>query len=133
MPGILASFTRLSAALVDARDLPADLTQAYLARSQTALGEQLDALLLRFEAAVATGQDADSVIRDVLLKDASLGPAARLILIMWYTGGIQRGPDWDLTSPDHFYRALVWDVVGAHPPTLSNGYFGHWKYPPEQA
>ena len=27
---------------------------------------------------------------------------------------------------------LVWDAIGAHPPTLSNGYYGHWKYPPEQ-
>ncbi len=29
------------------------------------------------------------------------------------------------------FAALLRDGIGAHPPTLSNGYFGHWKYPAE--
>jgi hypothetical protein len=36
-----------------------------------------------------------------------------------------------MASADQYYRALVWEAIGAHPPTLSNGYYGHWKYPPE--
>ena len=36
-------------------------------------------------------------------------------------------------NPDQedYFDALMWSVIGAHPPGLSDGYYGHWRYPPD--
>jgi hypothetical protein len=34
-------------------------------------------------------------------------------------------------SPATYFGALLWPVIGAHPPGLSGGYFGHWRYLPD--
>jgi hypothetical protein len=129
----LASFVRLSAALVGEETLPDDLAAIYFAQAKADLKDKLGALLTRFDELSHGGKDSATVIRDHILPDPDLGAAARVILALWYTGGIQNAAgDWEVVSADRFYRALVWDAIGAHPPTLSNGYYGHWKYPPEQ-
>jgi hypothetical protein len=129
----LASFDQLSAVLVGEETLPDDLAAIYFAQAKSTLKDKLSALLTRFDELLHGGKDPVTVIRDHILPDAELGATARVILALWYTGGIQNAAgDWEVVSADRFYRALVWDAIGAHPPTLSNGYYGHWKYPPEQ-
>ncbi len=129
----LASFVRLSTVLVGEENLPDDLAAIYLAQAKSTLKDKLGALLTRFDELLHGGKDAVTVIRDHILPDADFGATARVILVLWYTGGIQNAAgDWEVVSADRYYRALVWDAIGAHPPTLSNGYYGHWKYPPEQ-
>ena len=59
------------------------------------------------------------------LADSKLPDGTPVVL------GQNAAGDWEMVSADQYYRALVWDAIGAHPPTLSNGYYGHWKYPPE--
>jgi hypothetical protein len=34
-------------------------------------------------------------------------------------------------SPEQYFRGMMWSVIRAHPPALSGGYFGYWRYPPE--
>jgi Membrane bound FAD containing D-sorbitol dehydrogenase len=128
----LEDFFQLSCALT-AQALDIGLAEAYLARMRAAPGQQLDKLLDHFRARVKAGIDPVKVIKDTILPDATLGLVAKTILLLWYIGGIQAQPggDWEMISADQYYRALVWEAIGAHPPTLSNGYFGHWKYPPE--
>ena len=129
----LASFVRLSTALVGEEHLPDDLAAIYFAQAKSTLKDQLGALLTRFDELLHGGKDPVTVVRDHILPDADVGATARVILALWYTGGIQNAAgDWEVVSADRYYRALVWDAIGAHPPTLSNGYYGHWKYPPEQ-
>ena len=48
----------------------------------------------------------DDLAAGPIVPDARWGPSAKLILSLWF--------------------------IGAHPPTLSNGYYGHWKYPAER-
>ncbi len=133
MKAALASFVRLSTVLVGEENLPDDLAGIYLAQAKSTLKDKLGALLTRFDELLHGGKDAVTVIRDHILPDADFGATARVILVLWYTGGIQNAAgDWEVVSADRYYRALVWDAIGAHPPTLSNGYYGHWKYPPEQ-
>jgi hypothetical protein len=109
------------------------LADLYMERMREAAGSQLDDLLDRFQALVKAGHDPVGAVRDEILPDTVLGPVAKAVLLLWYIGGIQKTPngDWEMQSADQYYRALVWEAIGAHPPTLSNGYFGHWKYPPE--
>ena len=113
------------------KTLDADLADAYFQSARGNLNAKLDALLTHFDDLVTNGRDPVAAVREAILPDKEDGPSAKLILLLWYTGGIQIGKDWDVQSADRYYRALVWEAVGAHPPTLSNGYFGHWKYPPE--
>jgi hypothetical protein len=129
----LASFVRLSAVLVGEENLPGDLAAIYFAQAKADLKEKLVALLTQFDELLHGGKDPVTVMRDHIWQDADLGATAKVILALWYTGGIQNAAgDWEVVTADRYYRALVWDAIGAHPPTLSNGYYGHWKYPPEQ-
>jgi Membrane bound FAD containing D-sorbitol dehydrogenase len=119
--------------VLTAHFLDAGLAELYLERMREAVGSQLDDLLNRFQALVKAGHDPVVAVRDEILPDTVLAPVAKAVLLLWYIGGIQKTPngDWEMQSADQYYRALVWETIGAHPPTLSNGYFGHWKYPPE--
>jgi hypothetical protein len=128
----LDEFLQLSGVLT-AQELNVHLAEAYLERIREAAGAHLDMLLDLFQTRVKAGDDPVKIVKDTLLPDPKLGPVARTILLLWYIGGIQNpaSGDWEMRSADHYYRALVWQAIGAHPPTLSNGYFGHWKYPPE--
>jgi len=130
----LQLFLRLSSVLTAERALPADLVEIYFKRAQQSLGPKLDALLARCGALLAAGnRDLIDIVRDEILASPDHGPVAKTVLLLWYIGGIQNAAgDWEMQSADQYYRALVWDAIGAHPPTLSNGYFGHWKYPVER-
>jgi hypothetical protein len=127
-------FLRLSSVLTAERSLPADLVEIYFERAQETLGPKLDVLLGRFGTSLATGsRDAIDIVREEILASPDHGPVAKVVLLLWYIGGMQNAAgDWEMQSADQYYRALVWDAIGAHPPTLSNGYFGHWKYPVER-
>lgn len=122
----------MSGALVGHK-LDVHLAKEYCEKVGESDGSTLDMLLDRFEERVNAGDDPVAVVKDALFPDPKLGPLARTVLLLWYIGGIQNpaSGDWEMTSAEHYYRALVWEAIGAHPPTLSNGYFGHWKYPPE--
>ena len=34
-------------------------------------------------------------------------------------------------TPEEYFSGLAWKIIGAHPPGLSGGYFGHWRYRPD--
>jgi hypothetical protein len=133
MGAALASFIRLSGVLVGEKDVPEDLAAVYFEQANAALENKLTALLARFDKLLLEGKDPALAVRENILPDAECGPVAKLILSLWFIGGIQNAAgDWEVVSADRYYRALVWDAIGAHPPTLSNGYYGHWRYPPER-
>jgi len=127
-----STFMQLSSALTGEKTLPEDLGRAYFERTKKNLNQGLADLLDKFSELVRSGKDPEAAIRENIFPDAGLGPGAKIVLLLWYNGGIKVGGDWELESADQFYRALVWEAIGAHPPTLSNAYYGHWKYPPEQ-
>lgn len=37
----------------------------------------------------------------------------------------------ELKEPTHYYNALIWKAAHTHAKGLTGGYFGHWKYRPE--
>ena len=90
MEEALALFVGLSSALAGDEHPPDDLHALYFARAQTALADELPALLARFADPSKDGIDPVTALR--------LHSAA---------------------SADGYYRAMVWDVIGAHPPTLA--------------
>ena len=84
--------------------------------------------------------------RKRVLDNSMLGPIARNIITMWYVGNWNQLPRvWrqkygaqakDLTrviSARAFREGLVWDAIGAHPPTAKSPGFGTWASTPKDA
>lgn len=82
--------------------------------------------------------------RDGVLGDATLGPVARNIVLLWYRGAWTPLPDdWrsahgaspldcDRVVSARAYRAgLQWVAAGAHPAGAAPQGYGAWALPPE--
>ena len=81
---------------------------------------------------------------DATMDDPKLGPVARNIIIMWYTGSWAQLPDaWSavhgtkdqglvgVISPAAYQSGLMWRIAGAHPAGAQQQGFGAWSRPPE--
>lgn len=136
MPDLLEGFVQLSCVLTGERALDQRLAAGYLARIQrdAAEGQHLTAFVSRFTQLDREGTTFETRFREEILHTPVYGDLAKRILVLWYTGGL---PDreWKLDYPDDdpapYFGALMWPVIGAHAPALSGGYFGYWRYPPE--
>jgi hypothetical protein len=127
-----ASFLSLSEYLTGETGLDRGLAQSHFRRLQsTADADTISKLLLRWGAA----QEDPALIGELVAKivsDADLGPLAKRLILLWYTGGIKNAAGrWEIETPADYFGALAWKVVGSHPPGLSNQFYGHWKYPTE--
>lgn len=105
----------------------------HLATLRAALGSSaILALLQKFQAIQGGGDPAAGVAAEII-ADPVFGPTAKAVALVWFTGVITgaNGVPAAATQEDYF-EALMWSAVGAHPPALSDGYFGHWRYPPDE-
>ena len=88
----------------------------------------------------------DEEVRTRILGNAMLGPIARNIITMWYVGnwnqlprvwrqkyGAQARDQTRVISARAFREGLIWNAIGAHPPTAKSPGFGTWAAPPEDA
>ena len=77
-----------------------------------------------------------------IMSNSRLSEVAKEITMLWYMSGFRipgcQGDDGEPEfkelapeTPEQYFRALFWPTVRAHPLGLSGGYFGYWKYPPE--
>lgn len=135
---MLDDFISLSSILTGKADLDRRIAERYLSRiSSSEAGGKLEDLLGTFREIEAAGGEVAQEIDQRIMNDASLGPLAQQIIVLWYTSALHskdaEGHDlWDFPDdPDEYFSGLVWSVIHAHPLGLSGGYFGHWKYPPE--
>jgi hypothetical protein len=123
-------FLELSQMLTGVTPLPVDLAVEYESRIRAiGGGVTLDRLL-------SIHLNGPKGLADILLNDDELRQITVQIVILWYCGALvcdanDARPALNFEKPDHHFRALLWNVIGAHPPALSGGYFGHWHYPPE--
>lgn len=132
---MLQGFIALSSALTGEHTLDQDLALAYLerVRGTEPHGQHLERLIQVFEEIQESGGGIDEQIEKKIMKDASLGPLARQIIFLWYTSALPSddGKVWEFGSAQQYFAALMWASVHAHAPGLSGGYFGHWKYAPD--
>ncbi|MFN0007223.1 MAG: hypothetical protein ACKVXR_04885 [Planctomycetota bacterium] len=115
---------------VDALDeeLAAELMDRVI---QEPAGIGLPRLLAEFRAIESVGGDVSAGIANRIMGSTELAPLAQQITLLWYTSGFEAGGQWRFGTPRQYFGALMWPIIGAHPPALSGGYFGYWKYPPE--
>ena len=132
---MLDDFISLSTVLTGEQSLDRGLAEKYMQRvSNGPFGDKLNDLLKVFREIVAAGGDLVEEVRQRIMNDPTLGLLAGQVIIIWYTSALpsENGQKWDFPDdPDQYFSGLVWSVIHAHPPGLSGGYFGHWKYPPE--
>jgi Membrane bound FAD containing D-sorbitol dehydrogenase len=128
-------FLALSRILTGVQNLDATLGRQYLDRlASTPFEPALRQILERFRGLKDDDTRADQVKREIVANDL-LRPTVCQIILLWYTSAI---PD-NLTTPlvlrygtqEEYFSALGWRIMGAHVPGLSGGYFGHWRYPPD--
>ena len=96
--------------------------------------EALAPLVARYLSLPAEG-DRTRILREQIMNDDTVGDIAREVILIWLTGTPNRGPDgtpagWP--TVEAYFGATLWRLCGAHPPGYSDGYFGHWKYPPDR-
>jgi hypothetical protein len=124
-------FLALSAALTGSDRLPREMAGDYLQR--LAQDELVNRLLTVFQRILAGGNDVNAAIRQQILMAPEFELLARQIIMLWYLGELI-GPDDKPVlgaKPTHHFRGVMWEMIHAHPLALSGGYFGYWKYPPE--
>jgi hypothetical protein len=87
----------------------------------------------------------DRLVTTEMLEDPTLGPVARNLAALWYTGTWNQLPGaWrnvhgasarDLThviSPRAYEEALVWKAIFSHPPAAKQPGFASWAMPPKE-
>jgi len=126
-------FRRLSESLTGFDSLDPRLAASFAARlRQSPFGADVARLERHFselERSTAAGQ-LSQALGDLLDSDASLRSSASQINYLWYLSASLVGDAWEFGSPEEYAGALLWRAIGAHPPALSGGYMGHWRYLP---
>ena len=128
-------FYSLSKYLIAEPGLGRELAQGHFSRLRSASAPAaLSKLLLQWQAAQKNPTQTDRLVKKIL-ADSVLGPLAKTLILLWYTGGIKNVVDnqtiWVIETAADYFNALAWKVAGSHSPGLSNQFFGHWKYPTE--
>ncbi len=86
----------------------------------------------------------ESLVKEQILEDPTLGPVARNLVYLWYTGGWNQLPaDWRnehgasandqtyIVSSAAYIEGLVWKAIHAHPTAAKQMGYGSWALPPE--
>ncbi len=87
--------------------------------------------------------DADRLLRERVFSDDRLGPVARNVVKLWYTGTwYALGTHWHeqhgdtgrdrtfVVSPTAYTEGLVWSAIGANPSGAKGPGYGTWADPP---
>lgn len=140
------SFLGLSAALTGfdrLQLLGTGVAEQYLRTLDAIVPAETLARLLSAYDALPSGEGKAPALAADILGDAELGPVARNLILLWYSGSWKRLPDdWraahgkspldetHVVSPAAYLAGLQWAVVGAHPQGGQQQGFGSWAEPP---
>jgi hypothetical protein len=73
-------------------------------------------------------------IKAAMAADPAIAASAKELVHLWFVGapGPVANKDQAYLTAETYFGALLWPAIGAHPPGLSGGYFGHWRYLPDE-
>jgi hypothetical protein len=127
------SFLELSQILTGFKHLDAKIAEVYYKELHKIIGSPLDKLLDAFDLNVKQQVgDPEALVGKTLWSDPTYKSVCQSIILIWYNSNVVVGGEtvW-VAQPQVYYEALLWKVIEAHPPALSGGYFGYWRYAPE--
>jgi hypothetical protein len=127
-------FLALSRMLTGVEKLNAELGRQYLDRlSSSPFDPFLLEILERFRGFTDGPTTAEGLKQ--ILGDEMLRLTICQVILLWYTSAM-----WDnLSNPitlrfgaqEEYFSGLAWQIIAAHVPGVSGGYFGHWRYRPD--
>ncbi len=135
----VADFLGLSRILTGVDNLDADLGRQYLDRlNSSPFNSSLSRILKRFQG-LRDKPDVVAQVKKQIVADDSLRPTVCQIILLWYTSTVQdnlgmnpsASPVMRFGTQEEYFSGLAWTIIAAHPPGLSGGYFGHWRYRPD--
>jgi hypothetical protein len=132
-------FLALSRILTGVGDLDVDLGRQYLDRLNSSPFGPLLTQILRIYQGLRNGPDVVEQVKKQIVGNDSLRPTVCQIILLWYTSTVQdnlgmnppASPVMRFGTQEEYFSGLAWSIIGAHPPGLSGGYFGHWRYHPD--
>jgi hypothetical protein len=144
---LLDDFLSLSAALTGfsvAQLQGTGMASTYYDEMVAIVGDELTVALIREGSlALRWRDDVEEQLRLRLMDDGDLGPLARNLAVLWYTGGwVQLPADWRqrhgassldserLLSARSWTEGLMWPAIGAHPTGAKAPGFASWVGPP---
>jgi hypothetical protein len=132
---MLKDFLALSRILTGVENLDEELGRQYLDRLTSS---PYDLFLRQILDRFLGFADDDTLVERVkhdILSDGELRPTVCQIILLWYTSAMRDNEAAPLAlrygTQEAYFSGLVWNIIGAHPPGLSGGYFGHWRYASE--
>jgi hypothetical protein len=127
----LQKFIEVSETLTGVAHLDPALAGEYLQLlSATTEAKALPTLVEELDRIAAADGDTDTAISTLMREHGDLRDLCKVLILLWYLGELH-GEKSEAGHPSHYFQALLWKVIHAHPPGLSGGYFGHWAYPPD--
>ena len=132
---MLNEFITVSKVLTGVEHLDTELGRQYLDRlSSSPYDPFLRQILDRFRKLKKDATLQDEVVKQIL-DDDTLRPTVCQIILLWYTSAMRDNNNLPIAlrygSQEEYFSGLAWRIIGAHVPGLSGGYFGHWRYRPE--
>jgi hypothetical protein len=132
---MLEDFLALSKILTGVDALDPALGSQYLDRLLSSpLALPLRQILDLFHTLKSGAALADQV-KQRILSDDSLRPTVAQIILLWYTSALLDNTgvpsNFRYGTQEEYFSGLAWQIMGAHVPGLSGGYFGHWRYRPD--
>jgi len=132
-------FLALSRILTGVGNLDVDLGRQYLDRLNSSPFNPLLTQILRIYQGLRNGLDVAEQVKKQIVGNDSLRPTVCQIILLWYTSAVQdnlgmnppASPVMRFGTQEEYFSGLAWSIIGAHPPGLSGGYFGHWRYRPD--
>ena len=123
-----AEFARLQGETGE-ESLDRDVSDAYFKRIRSAYPDALPALLTTFRDLAGSPDLGDALLAQ-LAQHKDQADVARQLVTVWYTSQFTR-PDKSTDPPGDLiqYRsALLWKVIRAHAPAVSDGPYGYWEF-----
>lgn len=136
---VFDDFLALSRILTGVDNLDAELGRQYLDRlNSSPFNPLLSQILKRFQG-FRDEPDAVEQVKKQIVANDSLRPTVCQIILLWYTSTVHdnlgmnpsASPVMRFGTQEEYFSGLAWTIIGAHPPGLSGGYFGHWRYRPD--
>jgi lipopolysaccharide biosynthesis regulator YciM len=130
----VVTFLEVSKLVTGYSDIGGELEQTYAAvmSSRPDWEVELERLLAAADEVKASA-DPEAALMDLMRQRAEVGRAAQRLAHLWYTGRLpsENKVDAAFVSEQAYFGGLIWRAARAHPPGLSGGYSGHWRYAPD--
>jgi hypothetical protein len=137
MRTMLSDFLDLSRILTGVEKLDIELARGYLDRLTSSPLEPSVRLILERFSGIKDDASIEDRVKQEFLGDDELRPAVCQIVLLWYTSAMQDNLGAPIAlrygTQEEYFSGLAWQIIGAHVPGLSGGYFGHWRYEPDNA